>query len=322
MNQPGIGKFLTELTENTFKNYDVMTVGEANGVNIEEAEQWVGEKNGYFNMIFQFEHLNLWENKEKFDLIEFKKILTKWQKGLEGIGWNALFIENHDLVRVVSFLGNDASMRKTSAKALAMMYFFMQGTPFIYQGQEIGMTNVHFSSLDEYDDIQSVNKARKMMEEGSKQAEAMQYIWANSRDNTRTPMQWDSSEQAGFTTGIPWLKVNDNYADINVAESYEDPSSVYNFYKKMINIRRHSETLIYGTYELIEEKHPTVYAYLRHGEQEDFLIMVNMFDGHEKMNFSKYKLKELVLANYKVNDSVNKGILLRPYEARMYKISK
>jgi len=322
MNQPGIDKHLTELAEETFNNYDMMTVGEANGVEVEDAEQWVGEENGYFDMIFQFEHINLWGDKATFDLTEFKKVLTKWQKGLEGVGWNALFLENHDLVRAVSSMGNDTDMRKTSAKALATMYFFMQGTPFIYQGQEIGMTNVHFDSLDEYDDIQSVNKAKTMIKEGSKQEEAMEYIWESSRDNSRTPMQWNSTEQAGFTTGTPWLKVNDNYADINVAESYEDPNSVYNFYKKMIDIRRRSETLIYGTYELIEEKHPSVYAYLRHGEQEDFLIMVNMFDGREKMDFSKYNLKELVLANYEVNDRLNNSILLRPYEARMYKISK
>lgn len=192
----------------------------------------VGEENGYFDMIFQFEHINLWGDKATFDLTEFKKVLTKWQKGLEGVGWNALFLENHDLVRAVSSMGNDTDMRKTSAKALATMYFFMQGTPFIYQGQEIGMTNVHFDSLDEYDDIQSVNKAKTMIKEGSKQEEAMEYIWESSRDNSRTPMQWNSTEQAGFTTGTPWLKVNDNYADINVAESYEDPNSVYNFYKK------------------------------------------------------------------------------------------
>lgn len=322
MNQSGIDKHLTELAEETFNNYDIMTVGEANGVEVEDAEQWVGEENGYFDMIFQFEHINLWGDKATFDLTEFKKVLTKWQKGLEGVGWNALFLENHDLVRAVSSMGNDTDMRKTSAKALATMYFFMRGTPFIYQGQEIGMTNVHFDSLDEYDDIQSVNKAKTMIKEGSKQEEAMEYIWESSRDNSRTPMQWNSTEQAGFTTGTPWLKVNDNYADINVAESYEDPNSVYNFYKKMIDIRRRSETLIYGTYELIEEKHPSVYAYLRHGEQEDFLIMVNMFDGREKMDFSKYNLKELVLANYEVNDRLNNSILLRPYEARMYKISK
>ncbi|MDN6640903.1 MAG: alpha-glucosidase [Tetragenococcus sp.] len=322
MNQPSIDKFLTELSDETFKNYDIMTVGEANGVKVKDAEKWVGEENGYFDMIFQFEHIDLWGDKENFDLREFKKVLTKWQEGLEGVGWNALYIENHDLVRAVSTMGNDKDLRKTSAKALAMMYFFMQGTPFIYQGQEIGMSNVQFATLDEYNDIQSVNKAKTMMKEGSKREKAMEYIWESSRDNVRTPMQWDSSEQAGFTTGNPWLKVNNNYADINVAESYADPYSVYHFYKKMIQIRRHSETLIYGSYELIKEKHPSVYAYLRHGKKGDYLVAVNMFADHEKMDFTNYELKELVLANYEVNDPLNNQFVLRPYEARMYKISK
>lgn len=322
MNQPGIEKHLEELVENTFDHYDIMTVGEANGVKIEDAEQWVGEEHGYFDMIFQFNHLNLWGSKDHFDLQSYKDILTEWQVGLDGVGWNALFVENHDLVRAVSFLGNEGDLRKTSGKALAMMYFFMQGTPFIYQGQEIGMTNVQYESLEDYDDVESVNRTKIMIEEGMDEQEAMAYLWERSRDNTRTPMQWDNSEQAGFTTGTPWLKVNDNYADINVAESIADPNSIYHFYKKMIQIRKSSETLIYGSYEIIEENHPSVYAYLRHGVEEDYLIVVNMFEEHEKMDFTAYHLSELVLTNYKITDPLAKEFTLRPYEARMYKLAK
>lgn len=322
MNQPGIGNYLTELVDETFAKHDIMTVGEANGVKIEDAEEWVGEKNGYFDMIFQFEHLNLWDYEEAFDLVSFKKIMTEWQNGLDGIGWNALFIENHDLVRAVSSLGNDGALRKTSAKALGMMYFFMQGTPFIYQGQEIGMTNVRFDSLEDYDDIESVNRTKVLIEEGMDEKEAMEYLWENSRDNVRTPMQWDTTPEAGFTTGTPWLPVNDNYADINVAESLQDPNSIYHFYREMIEVRRDSETLIYGSYELIEEEHASVYAYLRHGQEEDYLVVVNMFDQHEEMYFSEYEIDSLILANYEVMDDLANEFTLRPYEARLYKLKK
>lgn len=323
MNQPGIDKFLTELAAETFNNYDIMTVGEANGVSIKDAEQWVGEESGYFDMIFQFEALGLWGERdgEVFDLRDYKQVLTKWQEGLDGIGWNALYIENHDLIRAVSAMGDDGTLRKTSAKALGMMYFFMQGTPFIYQGQEIGMTNVQFEELTDYDDIQSVNRARQMMKEGTPREEAMNYIYASSRDNVRTPMQWNSQPEAGFTTGTPWLGVNPNYADINVAESLKDPNSIYHFYKEMIELRRDNEALIYGSYELVLPLHKEVYAYKRQGESETYLIVVNVFNDSAEVDLTPFDLKELVLTNYEVPNSLEKDIQLRPYEARLYRLA-
>ena len=323
MNQPGIDKFLTELAAETFNNYDIMTVGEANGVSIKDAEQWVGEESGYFDMIFQFEALGLWGERdgEVFDLRDYKQVLTKWQEGLDGIGWNALYIENHDLIRAVSAMGDDGTLRKTSAKALGMMYFFMQGTPFIYQGQEIGMTNVQFDELTDYDDIQSVNRARQMMEEGTPREEAMNYIYASSRDNVRTPMQWNAQPEAGFTTGTPWLGVNPNYADINVAESLKDPNSIYHFYKEMIALRRDNEALIYGSYELVLPLHKEVYAYKRQGESETYLIVVNVFNDSAEVDLTPFDLKELVLTNYEVPNSLEKDIQLRPYEARLYRLA-
>ena len=323
MNQPGIDKFLTELAAETFNNYDIMTVGEANGVSIKDAEQWVGEESGYFDMIFQFEALGLWGERdgEVFDLRDYKQVLTKWQEGLDGIGWNALYIENHDLIRAVSAMGDDGTLRKTSAKALGMMYFFMQGTPFIYQGQEIGMTNVQFDELTDYDDIQSVNRARQMMEEGTPREEAMNYIYASSRDNVRTPMQWNSQPEARFTTGTPWLGVNPNYADINVAESLKDPNSIYHFYKEMIALRRDNEALIYGSYELVLPLHKQVYAYKRQGESETYLIVVNVFNDSAEVDLTPFDLKELVLTNYEVPNSLEKDIQLRPYEARLYRLA-
>lgn len=323
MNQPGIDKFLTELAAETFNNYDIMTVGEANGVSIKDAEQWVGEESGYFDMIFQFEALGLWGERdgEVFDLRDYKQVLTKWQEGLDGIGWNALYIENHDLIRAVSAMGDDGTLRKTSAKALGMMYFFMQGTPFIYQGQEIGMTNVQFEELTDYDDIQSVNRARQMMKEGTSREEAMNYIYASSRDNVRTPMQWNAQPEAGFTTGTPWLGVNPNYADINVVESLKDPNSIYHFYKEMIALRRDNEALIYGSYELVLPLHKQVYAYKRQGESETYLIVVNVFNDSAEVDLTPFDLKELVLTNYEVPNSLEKDIQLRPYEARLYRLA-
>lgn len=323
MNRPGIEKFLTEFSDRTLRNYDIMTVGEANGVSLDDAENWVGEENGYFNMIFQFEHIGLWNTSLEggLDLASFKQTLTRWQKGLEGRGWNALFFENHDQPRSVSAWGNDTNLRKTSAKALATLYFFMQGTPFIYQGQEIGMTNVQFDSIDDYDDVSMKNYYRIERSEGKSHEEIMQVIWKNGRDNSRTPMQWTSEPQAGFTTGKPWMKVNPNYPDINVEQNLNDPDSIYHYYRQMIELRKSSDTLVYGTYDLIAEDHPQVYAYTRTLNDERYAVIVNMFDEEASVDLSNnLSFSELKMANYQIEDELNANLVLRPYEARVYKI--
>ncbi|HHU20032.1 MAG TPA: alpha-glucosidase [Bacilli bacterium] len=323
MNRPGIEKFLTEFRERTLSNYDIMTVGEANGVTLDDAENWVGEENGYFNMIFQFEHIGLWNTSLEggLDLASFKQSLTRWQKGLEGRGWNALFFENHDQPRSVSAWGNDTNLRKTSAKALATLYFFMQGTPFIYQGQEIGMTNVQFDSIDDYDDVSMKNYYRIERSEGKSHEEVMQVIWKNGRDNSRTPMQWTSEPQAGFTTGKPWMKVNPNYPDINVEQNLNDPDSIYHYYRKMIELRKSSETLIYGTYDLIAEDHEQIYAYTRTLNGERYAVIVNMFDEEASLDLSNdLSFAELKMANYLIEDELNANLILRPYEARVYQL--
>lgn len=324
MNQPGIDLFLSEFAERTIKNYDVMTVGEANGVRIEDADRWVGEENGYFDMIFQFEHLGLWgSNDDQLDIHQLKDVMTRWQKGLEGRGWNALFIENHDLARSVSTWGDDTNLRKTSAKALATFYFFMQGTPFIYQGQEIGMTNVQFHSIEEYNDVSLKNLYAEEIENGKTHDEIMAYIWKNGRDNSRTPMQWNNEPQAGFTTGTPWMGVNSNYPDINVEQSLNDPDSIYHYYKKMIEMRKTTPTLIYGNYELIAKEHNKVYAYLRSYESVEYVVIVNMFNEDTELDLTEeLELGELKLSNYTVHDESNPQMSLRPYEARVYKVAK
>lgn len=325
MNFKGIHMFLNELKQETFAKYDIMTVGEANGVKADvDAELWVGEENGSFNMVFQFEHLDLWETKgeSKSKVIDLKEALSKWQDNLYGIGWNALFIENHDISRVVSTLGNDAEYRVESAKALALMYFMQQGTPFIYQGQEIGMTNVKFKSIDDYDDIKCINAYNEQVASGISEKEALEQVWKTSRDNARTPMQWDNSENAGFSDGKPWIHVNPSYRDINVKHQLEDEDSILNFYKTLIKLKKQTETLMYGKYELILKEHDQIYAYTRTLDDEKYIIICNLSD-----NTSIYDYKEvleydnLIISNYNVNKHlpINKFELM-PWECRLYKI--
>nr|WP_307992253.1 alpha-glucosidase [uncultured Niameybacter sp.] len=321
MNVEGIHTFLEELKENTFAKYDIMTVGEANGVSSEESDLWVGEKNGKFDMIFQFEHLVLWDQEgiEDLDVITFKKTLSKWQDALYNKGWNALFIENHDITRSVSKWGNDEVYWKESAKALGLMYFMQQGTPFIYQGQEIGMTNVKYRTIDAYDDVSSVNKYYEMIEQGKDESQAIKYMWNCSRDNARTPMQWDSTLNAGFTTGTPWIGINPNYEVINIKAQEDDPNSILNFYKAMIKIRKEHKTFVYGKYQLILEDHSQVYAYTREDEKEKYLVMCNLTDKEASLSV-ELDIENLLLANYEVED-YKVYTVLKPYEARLYKIN-
>ena len=325
MNVDGIQKYLKELKENTFDKYDIITVGEANGVNINQAPQWVGEKDGKFNMIFQFEHLDLWdvEHKEQSTIKKLKEILSKWQEGLEQIGWNALFIENHDIQRVVSTLGDDKNYWNESSKALALMYFMQKGTPFIYQGQEIGMTNVKFEDIEDYNDIKTINIYKEKIKKGMSNEEALEYVWKTSRDNSRTPMQWDVIENAGFSKEKPWLKVNPNYLNINVNKQENDPNSILNFYKKMIKIKKENEALIYGKYDLILENHEQIYAYTRILNHEKFIVIVNLTNKEAKYSYDKEKLnyKGLTLSNYLVEEHEDiTELVLKPFEARLYKI--
>lgn len=324
MNVNGIHEYLKELKENTFSKYDIMTVGEANGVKAEQAIDWVGENDGKFNMLFQFDHIDLW-NSSEFNLPNLKKVWNRWQVNLEDDGWNALFIENHDITRVVSAWGDDTRFLNESAKALGLLYFMHKGTPFIYQGQEIGMTNVKFNDISEYDDIRSINEYNQLISQGMSKKDALENIWNTSRDNTRTPMQWDDSMNAGFSkSNNPWIHVNPNYRDINVKEQLEDSNSILNFYKKMIKIRKSNECLIYGKYNLILEDDTNIFAYERILNDEKFLIICNLKSEHSKYEYDPITLKyeNLILSNYDVDDNedLNK-ILLRPWEARIYKIN-
>ncbi len=329
MNQPGILTFLNELTERTFANYDIMTVGEANGVVAHEGEDWAGDK-GAFNMIFQFEHLDLWvdegseevDNPYRVDALHLKKTLSKWQEVLYNKGWNALFMENHDLPRMVSRLGDEGKYWAESSKALAMMYFLMQGTPFIYQGQEIGMTNIHLPRIEDYKDIQTINTYKKALEQGKTTQEALEIVWNDTRDNSRTPMQWNEEPSAGFTTGTPWFQVNPNYKKINVEAQQKDPHSILNFYKALIRIKKSYPVFEEGYYKLLLEEDEDLFIYTRTTEEEQVLIMCNLCV--EERSFQVDYLLEsnqLLLSNYEVEPhGPSHAIKLRAYEARLYKL--
>ncbi|WNF22894.1 alpha-glucosidase [Mesobacillus jeotgali] len=320
MNVDGIQTFLEELKNETFSKYDIMTVGEANGVSIEEADLWVGEEQGKFNMVFQFEHLDLWDSEKKaLDLAKLKNTFTRWQKGLEGHGWNALFIENHDKARIVSTWGDDKKYWRESATALASMYFLMQGTPFIYQGQEIGMTNVQFPSIDDYDDVAIKNLYKIRRENGVPHEEIMDFIWATSRDNSRTPMQWSAADNAGFSTGKPWIGTNPNYKEVNVEAQLQDPDSILHFYKKMIEMKKANEIFTYGTYDLVLEDNEQIYAYTRTMDDKQALIISNLTNEPAAFEFDGFPLEssQLLLNNYKVEEQESL-FTLKPYETRVY----
>ncbi|SDI59170.1 glycoside hydrolase family 13 protein [Alteribacillus bidgolensis] len=324
MNQPGIHKFLQEFKEETFGNYDVVTVGEANGVNVEEADLWVGSK-GKMNMIFQFEHLDLWDagTKDSLDVRGLKKVLTRWQKGLEKNGWNALFVENHDLARVVSTWGDDKEYWKESATAIATMYFFMQGTPFIYQGQEIGMTNARFSSIEEYDDVAAKNLYREKKAQDVPEKEILDLLGQTSRDNSRTPMQWSDEKNAGFSTAEPWLKINPNYKKVNVEKQLKDSFSILNYYKTMIKLKKQYDLFTYGQYTLLNEEDSQIYAYLREGDNQNALIVTNLSAKEAKWNGAGilHSSHQLLLNNYQgLFNKQKESLILNPYEARIYLI--
>jgi alpha-glucosidase len=325
MKQPGIELLLQDLKEHTFDKYDVFTIAEASGVSIEDLEEWAGNKKGKFSMIFQFEHMHLWnmDSTEKSPLKYIKKTLSRWQEAVYKDGWIALFIENHDLTRSVSKFGDDKSYWKESAKALGLMYFMQIGTPFIYQGQEIGMINADYDNIDDFNDVATIYQYKERVKQGMTEEESLEIVKGTTRDNARTPMQWNNSDNGGFTTGTPWINVNGNHKYINVEEQLKDEDSILNFYKKMIKLRKENKTLIYGKYELILKDDDNIYAYTRTLKDEKYIIITNISEENIKFNYREEALKyeNLLLSNYKVNNHENiSEFILKPYEARLYKL--
>ncbi|ELQ5995474.1 alpha-glucosidase [Cronobacter dublinensis] len=320
LNYDGLLDYVDDICRNVFNHYDIVTVGEMNGLDAHHAEEWVGENRGRLNMVFQFEHVRLWEPQAGLRPTPavLRNIFTGWQQALEGKGWNALYVENHDVTRVVSRWGDTERHWRESATCIAAMYFLMQGTPFIYQGQEIGMTNTRFASLDDFDDVSAHNKARDLRDQGMSEEEIVEFLTRTGRDNSRTPMQWDASPYAGFSTHEPWLKVNPNYEMINVESQQHDPHSVLNFYRQMIHLRKREPALIYGRYEPLLNEHEQIYAYARTLAGERVVVLCNLSGKAAEWDAQALSLEgaTCVLANF---SEAQEGHRLKAWEARVYK---
>ena len=321
-NGPRLHEFIRELSKETFQKGDLITVGEAWGADTERAKLYSNPDGSEFSMVFQFEHIGLdqQEGKTKWDLsplpfVKLKKTLAKWQTELAGQGWNSLFWNNHDLPRIVSRWGNDGKYRVESAKMLASVLHGMQGTPYIYQGEELGMTNVHFDDISQYKDIETLHMYEERMEEGYSEEEVMASIYAKGRDNARTPMQWNESRHAGFTKGTPWIAVNPNYREINAAREMADPDSVFRYYQKLIRLRKEYPVFADGVFSLLLEEDEQIFAYTRTDEESELLVWANFTDRPAQCTWpEEWKEAEVLLSNY---DSSMKANELRPYETVM-----
>ncbi len=331
-NGPHVHEYLQEMNRRVLSRYDLLTVGECSGVTVEEAKKYASLDGKELNMVFQFEHMDLdggesfkWNDK-KIDLVELKKVLTKWQVSLMGKAWNSLYWCNHDQPRMISRLGDDSdACRELSAKMLATCLHMMQGTPYVYQGEELGMTNVPFESLEDFRDIESINAYHELVEQDHVlDGETMlRYLRYKSRDNARTPVQWDDTENAGFTTGTPWIMVNPNYKKINAKEQMSRADSVFHYYQKLISLRHEMDIIVYGDYELLLPEDPAVYAYTRSLGEEKLLILCNFSREEQKVDLPascKEENPEVLIANYK--DPSLERETLRPYEAVVYYYKK
>ncbi len=323
-NGPHVHEYLQEMREKVLNNADTITVGECSGVTLEEAKKYARSDEKELNMVFQFEHMdvdadgsNKWTDK-KMDLRDMKEVLTKWQKGLEEIAWNSLFWENHDQPRSVSRFGNDSSQyRELSAKMLATCLHMMQGTPYVYQGQELGMTNVPFHSVEDFRDLDSINAYHELVEDQKvfSKEEMMRYLRYKSRDNARTPFQWDDSENAGFTTGTPWIMVNPNYKEINAKAELADPNSVFYYYQKLIQLRKEKEIIVYGTYDLLLPESEELYVYTRTLGEEKLLVVCNFSENEVELEIpEEFRKGSYLISNYETRP-VENTMKLRAYES-------
>ncbi len=333
VNGPRLLEFLQEMKQNVLSKYDILTVGETPSVTPQNAIDFTNEESGALSMVFQFQHMELDVDTsvgasrltvKPWSLLELKRIMTRWQKELENKGWNSVYLANHDQPRPVSRFGNDKEYRNESAKMLATLTLTLQGTPYIYQGEEIGMTNVAFETIEDYRDVETLNMYREFVEErGADPKTLIKAINAKSRDNARTPLQWDDSENAGFTSGTPWIKVNPNYKEINVKKALADPNSIFHYYKKLIALRKRNPVAVYGSYDLLLEEDDKIYAFTRTLDDDRLLVILNFsgespaFTMPENISYSK---ADLLIANYDATSEDLRRFNLRPYEARVYRL--
>lgn len=328
LNGPKIHDFLQEMNKEALSHFDTITVGEMPGVSVEQAKLYTGKDRNELNMVFHFEHVDLGNGKfgkwspSDWKLTDLKKIFERWQNGLAEDGWNSLYWSNHDQPRAVSRWTPDAEKhyRKVASKMLATCLHTLQGTPYIYQGEEIGMTNVYFNKIGDYRDVETLNAYRDLVEAGKLSHEdMMKAIHERSRDNSRTPMQWNGMLHAGFTTGFPWIEVNPNFKEINVQNALEDSDSIFYYYQKLIKLRKKHPIIVHGAYGSVMKDSEEVFAFTRSLENETLLVVTNFTDGNSAfVTPESFDLNnaELLISNYE--GSEHNDLLLRPYEARVY----
>ena len=326
-NGPHVHEYLQEMNRRVLSRYDLLTVGECSGVTVEEAKKYASLDGKELNMVFQFEHMDLdggetfkW-NERKIKLTELKKVLTKWQTSLAGKAWNSLYWCNHDQPRMLSRMGNDSpEYREVSAKMLATCLHMMQGTPYVYQGEELGMTNVPFRTLEDFRDIESINAYHELVGQGVFDSDTMmRYLRYKSRDNARTPMQWDDSENAGFTEGTPWIMVNPNYTEINAREELGREDSVFYYYQNLIRLRHENPVIVYGDYELLMPEDESLYVYTRTLEPDRLLVICSFSETETDYEIpAEFSGAEILIGNGKRTSAAGL-IRLQPYEALVLK---
>jgi trehalose-6-phosphate hydrolase len=329
---PRVHEFLQEMNESVLASYDSMTVGEMSSTTIEHCISYSSPERKELSMTFNFHHLKVdYPNGEKwsvgeFDFMSLKEILSKWQVEMyKGGGWNALFWCNHDQPRIVSRYGDDTLYHQQSAKMLATTIHMMQGTPFIYQGEEFGMTNPKFDRIEEYRDVETLNHYQIMKKQGKSEQEIIRILQHKSRDNSRTPVQWSDEKNAGFTTGTPWISVSENYPDVNVEQALRDQNSIFYHYKKLIQLRKEYEIITSGDYELIQPEHPELFIYIRSYQEEQLLVINNFYAKETKLNLPIELLdnesEALLIGNYD-SQPLKETMEIRPYESAVYHLKK
>ena len=329
---PRIHEFLKEMNREAFGGGELITVGEMSSTSLDNCIRYSNPDEKELSMAFSFHHLKVdYPNGEKwakapFDFVELKKIFSKWQIGMyEGNGWNATFWNNHDQPRALSRFGNDKEYHSESAKMLATVLHGLQGTPYIYQGEEFGMTNPYFDDISKYRDVESTNNYKILLNKGCSKEEAIEILMQKSRDNSRTPVQWNDSENAGFTTGTPWIGVPENYKKINAEAALKDKNSIFYHYKKLIDLRRNEELMITGRYEDIDLQNESVYAYKRVGENGELVVISNFYEPEvefelERNGVTGLENAKILLSNYETEPEIKDGkIILKPYESIIFK---
>ena len=324
-NGPRVHEYIKEMNKKVLSKYDIVTIGEGPGINLNNGLDYVNEDENELNMIFHFDHLTMDFGKEgkydpiPFDFIKFKKIFSNWDKLFSKRGWNSIFLGNHDFSRIVSRFGNDNEFHEESSKLLATLLMTLRGTPSLYQGDEIGMTNIDYNNISFYDDVETINAWKEAINKKKNMKKFFEAIKKQSRDNARTPMQWDNKKNAGFSKAVPWIKVNDNFKKINVKNQEKDLDSILNYYKLLIKLRKENSTLVYGKYEDLDPMHTKIFSYKRCDDNDVFIIHLNFSDCSVKINSNEIKYYKLVISNYTF---AKKRYNLNPWEARIYKLIK